>query len=97
MNNLTLTLQMAINNERIKLRIQDLQRAQGYLAIAQEAARRYANKLKMIVEYDEAYALCRPWTLIETKSGLVKKAEDTKAAYFRCMDGYRRIIERELL
>lgn len=100
-NLLTEQLQAAVNHERVKLRIEDLQlriknlpRALMYLQIAGEATRRLVNHLKSVERYDEDKANFEPWTWILTKEQCIKRVRDTQAAYLRCMQVYEKYNSR---
>lgn len=100
-NLLTEQLQAAVNYERVKLRIEDLQlriknlpRALMYLQLAGEATRRLSNHLKALERFDEAKEDLEPWTWILTKEDAIKRVRDTQAAYFRCMEIYEKYNSR---
>lgn len=91
-NLLTEQLQAAVNFERVKLRIQDLQRAERYLRAAGEASRRYANNIKMVQEYDDADSRGLAWTLIDSKERLTKRAIYNSNRYKAFMDWHHQIL-----
>lgn len=94
-NLLTEQLQASINYERIKLRAQDLQRAQRYLKAAGEASRRYANRIKMVQEYDSAEMRGLAWTLVNTKEEIIKIAVRNLKTYTSLIAWYQQILIKE--
>lgn len=93
-NLLTEQLQAAVNHERVKIRLRDLERAYAYLQIAGEATRRLSNHLKALARFDEAKEDLEPWTWILTKEDAIKRVSDTQAAYLRCMEVYEKYNSR---
>lgn len=89
---LTQQLEASVSFERCKIRIEQLQRAQKYLYVAREAARRYVNRMRMVEGFDRAKSNYEPWTLIETKEELMKRANRNWETHDRCMKSYRQII-----
>lgn len=91
-NMLTEQLQAAVNHERVKLRIEDLRRAERYLRAAGEASRRYANNIQMIQQYDIADFGWRAWTLINSKEELMKLALKNSNRYKAFMEWQQKIV-----
>lgn len=78
MNNLlTETLQASIDYEKSKVRLKDLERCVAYQKIAMRASCRLALQRKAIEEYE--------WRGFDSLERLIKQADDTRAAYERCM------------
>lgn len=91
-NLLTEQLQAALNYQRVKLRIQDLQRAERYLRAAGECAERFANRMGMVLDYDEAHTALLPWTWIHTKQELMQMAARNSNRYKAFMDWHQQIL-----
>lgn len=95
-NLLTEQLQAAVNHERVKLRIEDLRRAERYLRAAGEASRRYANRLKMVQQYDEADARGFLWTMVHSKQELIQQAVKNSNRYKAFMEWQQKIVLKNL-
>lgn len=95
-NLLTEQLQAAVNHERVKLRIEDLQRADRYLRAAGEACRRHANLINMLQEYDYADARGLAWTLISSKEGIMNRAIKNSNRYKAFMEWQQKIVLKNL-
>lgn len=95
-NLLTEQLQAAVNHERVKLRIEDLQRAERYLRAAGEAARRFANTIKMVQQYDYSEMRAQPWTLVNTKEQLMQHAMKNSNRYKAFMEWQQKIVLKNL-
>lgn len=95
-NLLTEQLQAAVNHERVKLRIEDLRRAERYLRAAGEAARRYSNCIKLVREYQYAHWRGRAWTLINNKEELMQMAARNSNRYKAFMEWQQKIVLKEI-
>lgn len=94
---LTEQLTASINYDRIKrVSLINMERATRYLNAAGEAARRYANRIKMVEEYDSAFELGRAWTLVHTKKELLAMAMRNKAQHESFMNFYKQILLKEI-
>lgn len=91
-NLLSEQLQAAVNYERVKLRIQDLQRAERYLRAAGEASRRYANRIKMVEQYYSAESNYEPWVLVNTKQELMLESAMNRDRYKAFIDWHHQIL-----
>lgn len=91
-NLLSEQLQAAVNYERVNLRIDDLQRAERYLRAAGEAARRFANTIKMVQQYDYSEMRAQPWTLVNTKEQLMQHALKNSNRYKAFIDWHHQIL-----
>lgn len=95
-NLLTEQLQAAVTHERVKLRIEDLQRAERYLRAAGEACRRYSNCINMVQEYEYADWRGRAWTLINNKEELMEMAARNSNRYKAFMEWQQKIVLKNL-
>lgn len=94
---LTEQLTASASYERIKrVRLLNIKRATRYLNAAGEAARRYANRIKMVGEYDEANRRAFLWTMVHTKQELLTMAMRNKQRYEIFMKFYREILFKEI-
>lgn len=92
---LTEQLTASVSYERITtVSIPNMERAIRYLNAAAEAARRYANSIKMVEEYKEAWR--QPWVLILTKKELLSMAMRNKAQHESFMNFYKQILLKEI-
>lgn len=95
-NLLTEQLQAAVNHERVKLRIEDLRRAERYLRAAGESCRRYVNNIKMVQQYDSDEWRARTWTLINSKEELMQRALKNNNRYKAFMEWQQKIVLKNL-
>lgn len=94
---LTEQLAASTSYERIKrVRLVNMERATRYLNAAGEAARRYANRIKMVGQYDAADTLGTPWTLVDSKRDLLSKAMRNKQQHESFMKFYKQILFIEI-
>lgn len=96
-NLLTERIQAATKYECIKRgSVPSLQRANRYLLAAQEAIRRYSNRIQMVEDYDEAESNNEPWVLVNTKEELMSMAIRNRKTYENCFGYYKYILLKEI-
>lgn len=96
-NLLSERIEASLNYERIeRVSVPDLKRANKYLLVAQEAIRRYANRIQMIEDYDQAEADCKPWVLINSKEEIYCMAMRNLSTYKNCYAYYKQILLKEI-
>lgn len=94
---LTEQLTASASYERIKrVRLLNIERATRYLNAAGEAARRYANRIKMVDAFDCAFNRGIAWTLVNTRKELLTMAMRNKAQHESFMKFYREILFKEI-
>lgn len=96
-NLLTERIEAATKYECIKRgSVPSLQRATRYLLASQEAIRRYANRIQMVEDYDEAESNYEPWVLVNTKQELMNMAIRNRKTYDNCYAYYKQILLKEI-